>query len=106
MDYFIGHYVPNEADHSDWRASPLLMPDLSGAPAAFVLTCGHDPLCSEGRDYAARLDASGVAVACVHLPDQAHGFLNLGPSIGATPGVLEFAAATLKDAWRPRPILR
>ena len=106
MGYFIGHYVPDTADRTDWRASPLLAPDLSGAPPAFLLTCGHDPLCSEGQAYAAWLDAHGVPVITVHLPDQAHGILNLGRAIGATPGLLDFAAATLKDAWRPRPVLR
>ena len=106
MRYFIDHYVPREADWANRGASPLLEADLSGAPPALVLTCGYDPLCSEGRDYAARLEAAGVTIASLHLPDQAHGILNLGLAIGATPAILDFAAATLKDAWQPRPVLR
>jgi hypothetical protein len=36
----------------------------------------------------------------LHLGDQAHGILNMGKAIGAVSGVLDFAAATLREAWR------
>ena len=35
--------------------------------------------------------------------DQAHGILNMGKAIGAVGSVLDFAAATLREAWRPMP---
>ncbi|GAC1550042.1 MAG: alpha/beta hydrolase [Beijerinckiaceae bacterium] len=100
MRYFIDHYVPSKADRLDWRASPLRAASLEGAPPALVLTCGHDPLCTEGQLYAARLEREGVPVTVLHLSDQAHGILNMGKAVGAVSGVLDFAAATLREAWR------
>ena len=99
MRYFIDHYVPSQADRSDWRASPLLAASLENTPPALVLTCGHDPLCTEGQLYAARLEREGVPVIAVHLSDQMHGILNMGKAIGAAGGVIDFAAAVLREAW-------
>jgi acetyl esterase len=99
MRYFIDHYAPDPADRTDWRASPLFATSLAGAPPALVLTCGHDPLCDEGRRYAERLEREGVAVTALHLTDQAHGILNMGKAIRATASILAFAAAAMRDAW-------
>lgn len=98
--WFVDHYIPGDADRSDWRASPILAKSLVGLPPAFVLTCGLDPLGEEGRQYSARLEAEGVAVTALHLCDQPHGFLNLGKAIGAASGVLAYAAFMLTEAWR------
>jgi acetyl esterase len=65
-----------------------------------VLTCGHDPLCDEARQYAWRLERDGVRVAALHLSDHTHGILTMGKVIGATDGILAFIAAALRDAWR------
>lgn len=103
MQYFIGHYAPRPADRNDWRASPMLATTLEDTAPALVLTCGHDPLCTEGQLYADRLEREGVPVAILHLSDQAHGILNLGKAIGAATVVLDFVAATLREAWRTAP---
>jgi acetyl esterase len=100
MRYFIDHYLPDPQDRLDWRASPLRAPSLEGVAPAFVLTCGHDPLCEEGRLYAARLEREGVAVTALHLSDQTHGILNMAKLIGAASGVIGFAADALRQAWR------
>ncbi len=100
MRYFIDHYAPEPADRADWRASPLRAASLAGTPPALVLTCGHDPLCDEGRQYAYRLEREGVAVTGLHLSDQTHGILTMDKVIGATSGVLDFVAAAMADAWR------
>ncbi len=94
-------YPPNPADRGDWRASPLTAATLEGAPPAFVLTVGHDPLCSEGQLYAARLEREGVPVTALHLSDQTHGMLNLGKIVRTASTVLDIAAAALREAWRP-----
>jgi acetyl esterase len=100
MRYFIDHYVPNPAHRADWRASPIRATSLAGAPPALVLTCAHDPLCDEGREYAQRLDQAGVPVTALHLGDQMHGILTMGRAIGATAPVLDFVAAMMREAWR------
>jgi acetyl esterase len=100
MRYFIDHYAPDVRDRTDWRASPGRAPSLAGAPPALVLTCGHDPLCDEARQYAHRLEREGVGVIALHLGDQTHGILTMGKAVGATAGVLAFVGASLRDAWR------
>ena len=99
MHWFADHYAPDPAQRADWRASPLRAPSLSGAPPAFVLTVGHDPLCDEGRAYAARLEGEGVRVTALHLSDQVHSLLTLTRFIRAGDAVLHMAAAALRDAW-------
>jgi acetyl esterase len=99
MRWFIGHYLPDAAQREDWRASPLRAPRLAGAPPAFLLTCGQDPLCDEGLAYGERLQAEGVAVTALHLSGEAHAILTMDRAIGAVPAVLDLAAATLRAAW-------
>ncbi len=97
MRRFVELYAP---DVDDWRASPLRAASLAGTAPALVLTCGHDPLCHEGRMYAERLEREGVAVTALHLSDQTHGVLTMDGAVGAVPSVLGYAAAVLRDAWR------
>ena len=67
MEWFWDHYA-DPADRSDPRASPLRATDLSGLPAAVVVTCEFDPLRDEGAAYADALAAAGVEVT--HLPQR------------------------------------
>jgi acetyl esterase len=55
-------WVPDVARHGDGHVSPLRAADLSGLPAAVVVTAEHDQLRDEGFAYAARLAAAGVPV--------------------------------------------
>ena len=90
MNYFRGHYLPDEADWLDWRASPLLASSLAGLPPAYLLTAGFDPLVDEGRAYAERLSNEGVNAQYREYPDMVHGFLLMG-------GVLDTANQAVAD---------
>ncbi len=96
MRWFRDHCAPEPGTWADWRLSPLRAPSLAGVCPAFVLTCGHDPLRDEGRDYAARLEREGVAVTALHLADQMHGFLTMGALVPAAGFALEVAARALR----------
>jgi acetyl esterase len=96
MRWFVDLYVPDTAQRSDWRASPIRAADLSGTPPAFVLTAAHDPLCDEGIAYAKRLEQEGVRVAHMHLSDQIHGFLTMGRVIRAAGLVTDAMGAILR----------
>jgi acetyl esterase len=89
-------YLRSAADQPDWRASPLRATDFKRLPAAYVLTAGFDPLCSEGEAFAQHLEAAGVAVTYRHWPDQIHGFITMGKIIAAAGRALDDAGAALK----------
>jgi acetyl esterase len=101
MDYFTGHYIPNPAQLSDWRASPLLHADLSKLPPALLLTAGFDPLRDEGADYAKRLTAAGNRAGYVHFPRQIHGFLTMGKVIDEANTAVALCAAELRRVLKP-----
>lgn len=46
---------------------------LSGLAGATIITCGLDPLCSEGQLYATRLAEAGVPVSHLHVEGLLHG---------------------------------
>lgn len=97
LDYFYGHYVPAAQDRGDWRISPLLAASHAGLPPAFVLLAGQDPLVDEGRDYADRLSAAGVATQCVCFERQIHGFLPMGRLIDEANTAVRLCATVFKD---------
>jgi acetyl esterase len=101
MDYFVGHYIADRAQYDDWRASPLLHPDLSNLPPALVLTAGFDPLRDEGAAYAERLTAAGNRARYVLFPRQIHGFLTMGKVIDEADTAVALCAAELRRALRP-----
>ncbi|GAB10766.1 putative lipase/esterase [Gordonia araii NBRC 100433] len=63
------------ADPSDWRASPILVDDLSGAAPALVITAECDPMRDQGEAYAERLAEAGVEVRARRYDGQIHGFV-------------------------------
>lgn len=99
MDYFRGCYLPNRADWSDWRASPLLAKDLSRLPPALVLTAGFDPLVDEGKAYAERLQREGVEVQYREYEDMVHGFALLGGVVERANAAVAECAAALRRAF-------
>ena len=75
MKWTFEQYLPAGFDRGDPYVFPLRTADLRGLPASLIVTAELDPLRDEGRAYAERLRAAGVAVEYVHLDDQMHGFL-------------------------------
>jgi acetyl esterase len=75
--WYAEQYLRGEGDKRDVRASPLLADDLTGQPAAMVVTAGFDPLRDEGHAYAERLRAAGVDVVYREYGGQVHAFLLL-----------------------------
>jgi acetyl esterase len=83
MKWSFEQYLPDGFDSNDSSyvdaadpyLFPLRAPDLSGLPPALIFTAEFDPLRDEGRAYAQRLQAAGVAAEHIHFEDQMHGFL-------------------------------
>ena len=97
--FFRGGYLPNLADLTDWRASPLLAASHAGLPPAFVLTAGYDPLVDEGRAYAERLAAAGVEVGYKEYSDMVHGFVLFGGVVDSANGAVAECCARLQGAF-------
>ena len=55
--------------------SPLLARNFSGAPACFVSSAEHDPLCDDGPEYVLRLTHEDVWAEAVVEPELPHGHL-------------------------------
>jgi len=87
--YFHGHYLRDERDQADWRASPLRAATFRGLAPAFILTAGYDPLRDEGAEYARMLEENDVPTTFVHMSDQMtrlgswYGWLNARADLAA-----------------------
>jgi len=104
MRWFGGHYLNDDADRDDWRASPIRALSVADVAPAYVLTCAYDPLCDEGIAYAARLRDEGVSVVHDHAADQMHAFLVLGRLVPAAYSGTEAAAFAVRAAFgTPKP---
>lgn len=77
QDFFKDKYLARREDAFDVRVSPLLENQLQGLPPALVITAGLDPLHDEGRAYADKMAACGVAVTHRHHAKAVHGFFNM-----------------------------
>jgi acetyl esterase len=98
MHWFIDHYTPDARDRRDWRASPLLVESLKGAPPALVVTVANDPLCDEGRAYARRLEEDGVRVTALHVSDHIHGMMMQGRLVRASGVMVDVVGALVGHA--------
>jgi acetyl esterase len=101
MNYFRAHYIPDAARWNDWRASPMLAPNLSGLPPALVLTAGFDPLRDEGRQYADALSTAGVRTQYVCFERMIHGFILMGRMIDEANTAVDLCGSVLRRALRP-----
>ncbi len=79
MQWFWDQYIAGDAQRSEITASPLraTVEQLSGLPAALVITGEADVLRDEGEAYAAKLRRAGVPVTAVRYQGIVHDFLML-----------------------------
>jgi acetyl esterase len=100
MDYFAKHYIAEESQYDDWRASPLLHPNLAKMPPALIITAGFDPLRDEGAEYAKRLTEAGNRVSYVNFPRQIHGFISMGRILDESHTAIALCASELRRALK------
>jgi acetyl esterase/lipase len=102
MLWFWDQYTTDEDERAQITASPLraTTEQLSGLPAALVITAEADVLRDEGEAYAAKLRAAGVPVTAVRYGGIIHDFVMLNALRGtqAAEGAINQAVATLRAA--------
>jgi acetyl esterase len=74
----LADYLPDGADLTDPRISPLRAQHLAGLPAAIIHTAEFDPMRDEGDAYARKLTAAGVAVEHTCHDGMIHNFHAMG----------------------------
>ncbi|MCX2982192.1 alpha/beta hydrolase [Halieaceae bacterium IMCC14734] len=87
MQWFWDSYLGglDSADPTAERAMPQRSDDLAVSPPTFLCTAEFDPLRDEGKIFAQKLAAAGVAVASHHFDNSAHGFAcSEGPTVHFT----------------------
>jgi acetyl esterase len=99
MDWFERH-LGAHAHAAGHRAMPARAKELAGAPPALVVTAGHDMLEEEGRDYAAALEAAGVAAEHLNYPTLVHDFFVMGDVSPAVDAAARETAERLRAALR------
>ena len=98
MDWFFDAYVPKGHDLKDPKLAPFYG-DVKGLPPAYVITAGFDPLKDEGKAYADKMTAAGVAVTYREYPGMVHGFFNMSGMIPTAQDAVIEAAAKLRAAF-------
>ncbi len=78
MSYFAEGLLGETGDPTNIRCNLLHAEDVTGVAPAHITTAGFDPLKDEGRLYAEKLSAAGVAVSHVCYEGMIHGFYNFG----------------------------
>jgi acetyl esterase len=100
IDALMDAYAPDPATRTDPRCSPLLAPDLSDQPPAYVLASEYDFLRDEERAYAERLEAAGVPVTFRCWPGTVHNFFSMYDHVDVARTAMAEAAAALRAGLR------
>jgi acetyl esterase len=101
MTVYVG--PPDDPSHRSKFAYPLNETIYAGLPPAFLVAAHWDPLRDDCFDYAARLNAAGVAAQVRHEPLLVHAFLrarHMSPAAAASFAAIVEAARSL--AWSGR----
>ena len=94
-----GFYLGDPAQAREPYASPLLAPDLSGLPPAFISTCEYDPLRDEGEAYGRRLKATGVPTEIRRIPGHLHSSIYLTRVLPSAREAMRHTADALRAAY-------
>jgi len=99
MIWFMGHYLRNEDDKLNPLASPALASNLTGLPAAFILTAECDPLRDEAEDYGRSLESARVPVEIKRYAGMPHGFFSLAAALPTGRQAFADVALQLRKAF-------
>ncbi len=99
MEWFFKQYMKSPEDGTNPYLSPLQAKSLKGLPPATVITVEIDPLMSEGKAYADRLTAEGIAVNYKNYAGVTHEFFGMGAVVPLAKEAEALASSDLKKAF-------
>ena len=97
MGWFVKNYLDNAAQSSDSRIS-LVKANFKGFPPTLIIGAEIDPLQSEGKLLADKLEAAGVTTAYELYKGVTHEFFGMAAVIPEAKAAQELAAKMLKAA--------
>lgn len=97
--YFEHYFGGVDVALDDPTLAPFRTADLTGLPAATILTAECDPLRDEAEAYAERLTQAGCEVGLRRFAGMFHPFILFGAGLQAAREAQEYAAACLRDAF-------
>ncbi|GAA4879610.1 alpha/beta hydrolase [Actinomycetospora straminea] len=100
IEWFYGCYLHSPDEGADTRFSPARAEDVSGLPAALVITAEFDPLRDQGAAYAGKLRAAGVDAELLRVDGMIHGFISMAGVVDKAREVVDTAADALRAALR------
>jgi acetyl esterase len=103
MRWFWDQYVNSPAELVHPHAAVLRARDLSGLPAALVITAEFDPLRDEGEAYADLLRQANVPVSSTRYDGMIHGFVGNFTLIDRGRDAIQEAADALTGAFALQP---
>jgi len=98
VEWNIAQLLPEGADATSPKISPLRTKDFFGLPPAYVMLAGYDPLHDEGLAYAEKLRQAGVKVTVADYGDMVHSFIYLQTVLPQAREAVAAAAKAVKDA--------
>ena len=99
MKWFFNYYLDKPEDGGNPRLSVLRVADFKGLPPATIIGAEIDPLRSEGKALADKLEAAGVKVNYQLYKGVTHEFFGMGALIDEAKQAETVAAADLKTAF-------
>ena len=98
MAWFFRNTVKRASDANNAYLS-VLKARVNGLPPATVVTAEIDPLMSEGKAYADKLQHAGIAVRYRNYTGVTHEFFGMGAVVDKAKQAEQFAADGLKTAF-------
>lgn len=99
MAWFVRYTISKPADKNHPYLAVLRNKNVSGLPPATVITAQIDPLLSEAKAYADKLQKAGVPVRYKYYSGVTHEFFGMGAVIDKAKDAVGFAATGLKEAY-------
>jgi acetyl esterase len=97
MRWFWGHYLNSESEANNAWVSPMRAKNLSGLPAALIITAEYDVLRDEGELYGEGLAKAGVPTKVSRYQGMNHGFFNMYGIVDKAKEALEESVTWLKQ---------